>query len=176
MQRTIVIEPNQLAIWTEVNTGLNPIEQIAPNWASTLGSPALELSTFGCPSTHNNTLQDLQRTSLGPAPPKAGPDSCIPNITRTLTTMINQSFVNFRSDGELIWFYYYGPLHYEESICLSSDTFLWNWKECSYINGTIALLMLWWSTKNKQNVLLWHHSIPAYTYMGHSFIIGRGSV
>jgi hypothetical protein len=30
--------------------------------------PALEVPTLGC--THNNTLQVLQRTVLGPAPPK----------------------------------------------------------------------------------------------------------
>jgi hypothetical protein len=37
----------------------------------------LELSTLGCSSTHN-TLQVLQRTSLGPEPPKAGLGYCIP--------------------------------------------------------------------------------------------------
>jgi hypothetical protein len=30
--------------------------------------PALELSTLGCSSTHNNTLQVLQRTVFGPIP------------------------------------------------------------------------------------------------------------
>ena len=33
--------------------------------------PALELSILGCSSTHNNILQILQRTALGPTPPKA---------------------------------------------------------------------------------------------------------
>ena len=33
---------------------------------------ALELFTLSC--THNNTLQVLQRTALGPEPPKASPD------------------------------------------------------------------------------------------------------
>jgi hypothetical protein len=33
--------------------------------------PRSELSTLGC--THNNLLQVLQRTELGPAPPKADP-------------------------------------------------------------------------------------------------------
>ena len=35
--------------------------------------PAMELSTLGCSSMHNNTLQVLHRTPLGPAPPKADP-------------------------------------------------------------------------------------------------------
>jgi len=35
--------------------------------------PALDLSSLGCSSTHNITLQVLQRTALGPAPPKTGP-------------------------------------------------------------------------------------------------------
>jgi len=35
--------------------------------------PALELSTLGCLGTHNNTLQILQRTSLGLVPHKVGP-------------------------------------------------------------------------------------------------------
>ena len=35
-----------------------------------LKGPVLELSTLGCSSTHNNTFQVLQRTTLGPKPPK----------------------------------------------------------------------------------------------------------
>ena len=49
------------------------IGPIASNWAPCLRGNKLELSTLGCSSTHNNTLQVLQRTSLGPAPPKDGP-------------------------------------------------------------------------------------------------------
>jgi len=46
---------------------LNPIEPIAaPTWAPRLRGPALELSTLGCSSTQNNTLQVLQRTPLVP--------------------------------------------------------------------------------------------------------------
>jgi len=46
----------------------------------------LELSTLGCSSTHNHTLHVLQRTSLGPVPPKAGPGPlvlvwCCPIVT-----------------------------------------------------------------------------------------------
>jgi len=45
------------------------------NWTnrSLLGT-VLELSTLGSSSTHN-TLQVLQRTTLGPASPKTGPGS-----------------------------------------------------------------------------------------------------
>ena len=43
-------------------SGFKPIGKI---------DPRSELSTLGC--THNNPLQVLQRTELGPAPPKADP-------------------------------------------------------------------------------------------------------
>ena len=36
--------------------------------------PIGPINTLGCTNTHNNTLQVLQRTSLGPTSPKAGPD------------------------------------------------------------------------------------------------------
>jgi hypothetical protein len=36
--------------------------------STTLWSPAPELSTLGCSSTHNKALQVLQRTALDPAP------------------------------------------------------------------------------------------------------------
>jgi hypothetical protein len=42
---------------------------LKPNKATAKGI-ALQLSTLGCSSTHNNTLQVLQRTTIGPAPPK----------------------------------------------------------------------------------------------------------
>ena len=45
------------------------------NWTPTLKGPALDLFTLGCSSTQNNTLQDLQRTAVGPTPPKVSPDS-----------------------------------------------------------------------------------------------------
>ena len=51
--------------------GLKPIGPIAPN----LG-PALELSTLGCSSTHNKTLQVLSKT-IGPVHHKAGPAYCV---------------------------------------------------------------------------------------------------
>ena len=51
---------------------LKPIDLIAPNWVPGLTGTALELSTLGCSSTHNNTLQVLQITALGSAPPKTG--------------------------------------------------------------------------------------------------------
>ena len=35
--------------------------------------PALELSTLGCSSTYNNTLQVLQKTTIGSAPLNSGP-------------------------------------------------------------------------------------------------------
>ena len=34
--------------------------------------PDLELPTFGCSNTHNNTLHVLQRTTFGSTPHKAG--------------------------------------------------------------------------------------------------------
>lgn len=53
---------------------LKSIGPIAFKWAPRLWGTMLELSTHCCLSTHNNTLQALQGTALGPAPPKAGPD------------------------------------------------------------------------------------------------------
>jgi len=47
--------------------------------------PELELSTLGCSSTHNNAQQDLQRTVLGPTPPKTGPDIQHPDLGRALS-------------------------------------------------------------------------------------------
>ena len=43
-------------------------DQRQTNWAHGLRGTSLELSTLGYSSTHN-TLQVLQRTALGPAPP-----------------------------------------------------------------------------------------------------------
>ena len=37
-----------------IRAGLNSFEQIAPNWDPNLRGPALELSTLGCSSPHNN--------------------------------------------------------------------------------------------------------------------------
>jgi len=56
---------------------LKLIGPIAPNLAQRWIGPLLEWSTRGCSSTHNNTLQVLQRTALVPSPPKAGPDVSI---------------------------------------------------------------------------------------------------
>jgi hypothetical protein len=50
-------------------TALSQLEQQAPG----LRRPALELSNIDCSNTHKNTLQVLQRTALGPAPPKVDP-------------------------------------------------------------------------------------------------------
>jgi len=52
---------------------LGQIGPIALIWTPRFRGLALELSTLGCSSTDNNTLHGLQRTALGPAPPKTGP-------------------------------------------------------------------------------------------------------
>jgi hypothetical protein len=57
--------------WTIILNGPG----LKPNWTncSQLGI-GLKLSILDCSSTHSNTLQVLQRTAFGPAPPNAGPD------------------------------------------------------------------------------------------------------
>ena len=60
-----------LACITSCRVALKPIGPIASNWA-----PMLELSTLGCSSTHNNTLQVLQRTPMDTEPLK-DPDQLV---------------------------------------------------------------------------------------------------
>ena len=71
-----------LCLWLEINnlnhpstqTGpaFNHLGQLFPFWVQRLRGSVLELSTLSCSSTHNSTLQVLQRT-IGPAPPKVAP-------------------------------------------------------------------------------------------------------
>ena len=56
------------------------------NTLDLMGLP-LELSTLGCSSTHNNTLQELQRTALVPAPRKALFES---NVFSTFASFFSQ--------------------------------------------------------------------------------------
>ena len=53
-----------------LGVGLQPI---APNWVPRLRGTEKEFSTLSCSSTHNITLQVLQRRTLGPTPPNASP-------------------------------------------------------------------------------------------------------
>ena len=63
-----------------VRAGLKPIETTAPNWVPRTKVlslahlkqllPIWPHAYYGCSSTHNNTLQISQRTTIGNSPPK----------------------------------------------------------------------------------------------------------
>ena len=48
------------------SVGLQPIGPIAPNCSPYLRGPELDLSSLGCSSTHNNTLQVFTENGIGP--------------------------------------------------------------------------------------------------------------
>ena len=62
-----------------LRVGLKPI---APIWVPRLRGTELELSILGCSSTHNNTLQVLQRRTLCPTPPNASPGRSLPWLVK----------------------------------------------------------------------------------------------
>ncbi len=51
--------------WNVIGIDMIRNNRIAPKWVQCLRVPALELSTLGCSSTHNNTLQDFTENSIG---------------------------------------------------------------------------------------------------------------